>query len=991
MSPRLVAPVVVGRAAELGAIDAAFARAAAEEPAVVLLAGEAGIGKTRLAAEGAARAEASGALVLRGSCVQLGRDGLPFAPVVDALRTLVRDTPADELGALLGPSRADIARLLPEAGPPGSADAAEPGTASRLFEALLGLFGRLAATRPLVLVIEDVHWADRATLDLLEFLVRSLRHERVLSIVTYRSDELHRGHPLRVLLAELDRLRNVERLELGRFDRERVSEQLAAILGERPADALVDRVFERSEGNAFLVEEVLDLVRGGEEDALPRSLRNVLLARTDRLSDPARQVLQVTAVGGRRVPHALLSEVAGLSDAELYAALREAVEHQVLEIDGDAYAFRHTMLRDAISDDMLPGEGARLHGAYAAALGAHRDVRGDGAAPAGELAHHLYAAHDLAGALPVMLEAARQAAAAYAHAEAQQHLERALEVWPRVPDAEARTGVDHVQLLQRTIRAATDAGNEDRAVLLTDQALAEVDREREPARTALLLEHKASLLRDLGRSDGSAELEAAVALLGDEPTPELAIVLASFAVAQINYSNFERAGELARRAAAAANAAGARRVEASARISLGMSLGYTGRIEEGLVSLRDALELARDAGDSDSALRAQINLSDLYAAAGRHEAAVEVAAEGIALARQVGLARSRGAFLMGNQAESLFRLGRWDEAVRVIEAAVAIDTMGVHAGMLGLAYTDILIAQGRYADADEQARLTARQVDAASLQYGVPLTTQRAATAHGLGDLERAASLVSRGLERWDVRTNPRYGWPLLWIGMRTSADLAERARDRREPAPPPDAAAALAALARELAVTHAEEHGYRAVVDAEAARATGEPAAHRWEAAVAAWRSAGDPYPLAYALLRLAEAHVAQGDRREARPALEEAARVAGRLGAHPLEAAAGALARRARLTVGDANGTPADAADQPGRTTERLGLTARELDVLRLLAAGRSNPQIAAELFISPKTASVHVSNILAKLRVSTRVEAAGIAHRLGLVDADGATVRP
>ena len=212
-----------------------------------------------------------------------------------------------------------------------------------------------------MLVIEDVHWADRATLDLLEFLVRSLRHERVLSIVTYRSDELHRGHPLRVLLAELDRLRNVERLELGRFDRERVSEQLAAILGERPADALVDRVFERSEGNAFLVEEVLDLVRGGEEDALSRWLRDVLLARTDQLSVPARQVLQVTAVkSSPRIPHALLSEVAGLSEAErLYAALREAVEHPVHEDEQQRLRVRRAMLHDAIYNDMLPGARAR--------------------------------------------------------------------------------------------------------------------------------------------------------------------------------------------------------------------------------------------------------------------------------------------------------------------------------------------------------------------------------------------------------------------------------------------------------------------------------------------------------------------------------------------------------------------------------------------------------------------------------------------------------
>jgi hypothetical protein len=208
--------VLVGRAVELHAIDEAYARALHGQPAVVLLAGEAGIGKTRLAAEGAARAEAAGARVLRGGCVQLGGDGLPFAPVVDALRTLVRETPADELERLLGSARPDVARLLPDLEATGAPGPLEPGSTARLFDAVLGLVGRLAAQRPLLLVIEDLHWADRSTLDLLAFLVRALRSERVLTILTYRSDELHRRHPLRPLLVELDRLGSVERCELRR-------------------------------------------------------------------------------------------------------------------------------------------------------------------------------------------------------------------------------------------------------------------------------------------------------------------------------------------------------------------------------------------------------------------------------------------------------------------------------------------------------------------------------------------------------------------------------------------------------------------------------------------------------------------------------------------------------------------------------------------------------------------------------------------------------
>jgi predicted ATPase len=355
VATRLVSSVLVGRATELAAIDEARARAAAGEPAVVLLAGEAGIGKTRLAAEAAGHAEAAGSLVLRGACVELGGEGLPFAPIVDALRALVQSVGPERLDSLLGPSRADLARLLPQLDPVGQAQPLESGTTARLFDSILGLVGRLAAEQPLVLLIEDLHWADRSTLDLLAFLVRALRDERVLVLLTYRSDELHRRHPLRPLLAELDRLRRVQRCELRRFDRTDVAAQLAGILGERPNETLVERVFARSDGNAFLVEEVLDLARDGGADVLPESLRDVLLARTDRLSDATRHVLQVAAVGGRRVPHALLGAVAGLPDGELDAALREAVERHVMEVDGDGYAFRHALLRDAIYDDLLPG------------------------------------------------------------------------------------------------------------------------------------------------------------------------------------------------------------------------------------------------------------------------------------------------------------------------------------------------------------------------------------------------------------------------------------------------------------------------------------------------------------------------------------------------------------------------------------------------------------------------------------------------------------
>jgi DNA-binding CsgD family transcriptional regulator/tetratricopeptide (TPR) repeat protein len=758
--------------------------------------------------------------------------------------------------------------------------------------------------------------------------------------------------------------------------------------------------------------------RGGAPPRAERRGVEALRVAPRRPARPHRPALGAGAAGaagdgGRRSARAArpAQPVASLSEPELYAALREAVEHQVLVVDGDAYAFRHALLRDAIYDDMLPGEGIRLHAGYAAALAGAGEIRHEGAAPAGELAHHLYAAHDVSGALPVLLEAARQAAAAYAHAEAQRHLERALEVWSRVPeaarqaaaayahaeaqrhleralevwsrvpDAEERTGLDHVGLLERAARAAIDAANEERGVQLLDRALAEIDPSAEPGRTAMLLDQKALTVRLMGRASGIEELEEGLALLPAEPSRERAVVLASLAVTLALHARFEHMLPLARDAVDVAQAVGARREEASGRVALGQALAYLGEIDEGLDEVGESLRLALETGDSDRALRAYIALSDLYAAAARHEEAIDVAREGVALARQVGLARTRGAFLMGNEAESLFRLGRWQEAERVIDEAVAADTYGLHGGTLSLLHAEILVARERYSEAEERARTAAREVgDSSEAQYGLPLATVRAAAARGLGQLEQAAEIVSRGAERFDVAAMPRYGWPLVWTGVRIAADRAEQARDEQRP-PPEDDASALVEQARALATRQPEDEAYCALVAAEAARLGGEPALEPWSEALTACRSAGDPALVAYALLRVGDVALAGADRAAAADALREADAIAGRLGAAALQNHANALARRARINLSDA--AAETAADGREQTIARLGVTARELDVLRLVAAGRSNGQIAAELFISPKTASVHVSNILGKLSVSTRVQAAAVAHRLGLFD--------
>ena len=819
---------------------------------------------------------------------------------------------------------------------------------------MLGLIQRLAAERPLVLVIEDLQWADRSTLDLVALLVRALRATRVLLVATFRTDEVHRGHPLRPLVSGWERVRSVQRVELGRFSAEEVAGQLEGIAGAPPSRALVELVYDRSEGNAFLVEEILGAVQSGAQaDQLPLSLRDVLLARAERLTAPTQGLLRVAAAGGRSVSDSLLAAVAGLDDADLDAALREAVEHQLLVVDeaGHGYAFRHALTRDAIYADMLPRERVRVHAAYAAALSA--EPVPDASAPAA-LALHWSAAHDLPRALAASVEAARLAAD-YAPAEALRLLERALELWPSVPDAVERAGADLVEVLRRAGVSAYAAGEMDRALALYDEALDELDAEPGPERRALLLEARVWPLLGLDRRDeAAAGLERAAAALSEEqPTAARAVVLASLARFRMVGAEFAAAEAAAERAVAAAQAAGAREQEANALITLGLARAYLGDTDAGRRFLEAGLELAEATRSHTMALRGRLNLTDMLTMHGRYEESAAIARRGLELAAAVGLTRhAYGVYLTYNLAEALFRLGRWSEAERLLTDAV--DAGAPYSGALRELRALIATATGRYNDAladlgvapggpDEQSSIAFARVDLARAR----------------GDIASARTQASDALD--DTTAIVRYRWPLAWVTLRVEAESSDPAPERID---------AVVALAAGLPATSPPDRAYRALVAAEAARARREGA--DWEPAVTACREANDLPLVAYALLRAAEVACAAGERDDAAPLLREAIELAEGFGAEPLLGEARALARRARLKLeGEADAEAIDA----------FGLTEREREVLALLAEGRSNPEIAAELFISRKTASVHVSNILGKLGVASRGEAAALAYRHGL----------
>ena len=417
--------------------------------------GEAGIGKSRLIEEFAEEARASGARVLIGGCLELGESGLPYAPFIEALRTLIRETEPGALPALLGPARGELARLLPElaarvpVSPPAAEDRGSPEptrlSQARLFELVLGVLERLARSQALVAVIEDLHWADRSTRDLLLFLIRSLRRAPVLFVATTRSDEIDRHHPLLPLLAELERLDRVERIELRPFSHDELVAQLTAIAGAAPPEALVDRVLERTDGNPFYAEQVFAATEEGAGTDLPPLLRDVLLARVAELSERAQEVLRAASAAGRRVDDRMLAAVLDIGPRELNAALREVIDKQLLtpvvSPDGDtSYQFHHALLQEAVYRELLPGERSRLHAAYADVLGSRAGERGPGMPAPAELAYHWDAARDWRHALPAAVAAGGAAEQVYAFGDGLRWYERALELWDRVEELGPSTG-----------------------------------------------------------------------------------------------------------------------------------------------------------------------------------------------------------------------------------------------------------------------------------------------------------------------------------------------------------------------------------------------------------------------------------------------------------------------------------------------------------------------------------------------------------------------
>jgi DNA-binding CsgD family transcriptional regulator/tetratricopeptide (TPR) repeat protein len=989
MGGRIASPTFVGRLEELELLEAARRRAADGEPAVVLVGGEAGVGKTRLIAELTARCAADGTRVLAGGCVPVGGDGLPFAPVMEALRPLPEELGTDAVREFAGPSWRELARLLPALGEPEVGPAGQVAQA-RLFELVFGLLARLTQQTPVTLVVEDLHWADQSTRDLLAFLVRNFRSERVLLVVTYRNDEPGLDR-LRPYLAELDRGGPAQRLELPRLDREETAGQLAGILGASPAVDLVDGVFARSEGNPFFTEELLENVRAGSA-TLPTTMRDLLHGRIEALSNPARQVLRVAAVAGRQVPHPLLAAVAGLDEGPLDSALREAVTHQLLVTREDGYQFRHALLREVVDAGLLPGERARLHAAYAHALTEWPELSaGSPAVAAAELATHWDAAGDAAQALPARVQAGLAAEQAHAFPEAQRHYERAVQLWEQAPHPGRPAGLDRIDLLARTAEATAFTGAAQPATQLLEDALGRVDPAAEPVRAAVLLGRLGDHRRVAGDEAGAlAAFEQAERLLvGKPPSAERARVLAAHAYALGMSLRTEEAFVRSEEAIACARAVGARTEEAKALRVLASDLAALGQPDRAITLAVEARRIAEDVGDAETVIDTYLAVTFVLKLAGRERDALQEAQQGYQRAHELGLERATGSFVANNLATNLLEAGRWAECEQLTRELLAGDRWG--AFNLHNALGTLLTRRGEFAAAHEQLSLALRL---SPPFFGDWAWLGLAELAVWEGRHEEAGAAVAEGL-RFHAERDPQgillfLSSPWYSLALRLEADRAERAAARRvvqEVAEARRRATPVLTTLDRLAGAPMPQSRYPWVAGqlllarAEQSRLEGRSDPERWQTAATAWEQLEHPFEAAYARFRQAEALLATGgSRQKAEQAIRRAHRTAVALGAEPLRREVELLGQRGRLSLQEQVETIAEP-EAPDSPAASLGLTRREAEVLALVAAGRTNRQIGQALFITPKTAGVHVSRILAKLGVAGRGEAAAIAHRLGL----------
>ena len=942
----------------------------------VLVSGDAGIGKSRLVAELAATAEDAGRLVVAGHCVGAGGAALAWLPFVEVVGQIARSTGALEETI----RRHDALAAVQPGGTPEALDA-DPG---RIAEAVHALLTTAAGERPLLVVIEDVHWADHSSRDLLTLLLTRGFSAPVTLVVTYRRDDLHRTHPLQEVLAVWTRLPLVTRIDLEPLGPAQMRRLVTDLEQAPTATREVSAIVEKADGNPFFAEE---LVAGGDSSVVGHDLARLLRLRLDRLGEDARTLVRAASLAGRSVEPDVLAAVTGLSPDALDEALREAIDHQILQPAGQGgFGFRHPLIGETVAQELLPGARRHLHTAWLGALESHPEA----AAPA-DTARHAAATGDLETAARAAVAAGDEAMRVGGSRDALRLYEAALGWMP--PDPERRG-----QAALRAARAAKAAGDQLRSLDLLEEALRELDDGDEegagvdPRLRAELLGRAAVWYTVLDvPGDPLGMSNRAVALLPGWDQPSDFAVLMRHLDVLVNLELEAEGTALIDRIVARAEELDLPEVVAASRLHEARLLSRADPDN----SRASLLATATDT-DAPGSLRLpallrlgtlERNRGDVRAAYGHYATGVEVADR---RRRRWG---PYGMECRVHAGRAAYELGLWDEAERLLSSPA--DLPHPPKGFMDGALVELLVARGDHIEPDRLA--DTEQWWEVDVLLVVAMLGGQIDLLGRAGMVEEMTDLVHRGIEtierRWGSEAQAVVRLAALFVGQ--VADLVGDGRGAEA------AGGGRDAHSRDMTLARARCEEYAEMVAALGAREDVRigPESRAWldrhraeglrlaaavgegpdpEALVDAWQRAAAGFAAlpnrpeeARSLARLAEVLTRVGRRGEATEVADRARALATELGARPVLALLDAL-----TAAGEGRGT---ADQEPG------ALTPRELEVLEHVALGRTNGQVASLLFISRKTVSVHVSNILAKLGATTRGEASAVARRQGLIGPD------